>query len=608
MKKNISINISGIIFHIEEDGYELLKNYLESVSRYFSSYEDSKEIIDDIEGRIAEIFLAKLSNIKQVITKEDVEAVMVTMGSVEDFAAAEEVLGEEPYYHQRSYGEDKGSYEEDKVYTEGSKKLYRDTRRKVIGGVAAGIARYLNTDPLWIRLIIIALFFADIFASLGTIVLVTYVVMWIVVPGSESLPEDEKVRKLYRNPDDRVIGGVCGGIAAYLGTDSTVIRLLFVLSVLFFGTGVLIYIILWIIMPLATTLTEKMRMKGEPVTLSNIESSIKKKLNVTGDGEESSLVKVLLFPFRLIAVIVENLGRILGPLLVFIGEVVRVLAGLALFLLGITLVFVLLALGGIVLGVYSTDPANIVSNLPLDVIRASLPDWGLAFAYLVLLIPAVGLLIGGTAIVARRRLINAAVGWTALGIWFVCLAGLSVTLVPFMMDFQEDARYTTTETYDMQGAMAILTLSDYPEGDFTRPLLFLRGHDADYFELKKEFEAHGRNSKKAVENAKMIEYHVEVKDSVFSFPPAFIFKSDAKFRFQELDIMLYVPYEHPFMIDRNLAYILRNTLQQHGYSVEDMQDNVFIFTRSGLECRTCGDRKNLDDEFGHTVIPLQLPY
>lgn len=605
MKKNISINISGVIFHIEEDGYELLKNYLESISRYFSTYEDSKEITDDIEGRIAEIFLAKLSNFKQVITKEDVEAVMVTMGSVEDFVAAEEILEEEPYY-QRPYQE--GKVYEDKAYTEGNRKLYRDTRRKLIGGVAAGIARYFKTDPLWIRLIIVALFFADIFASLGTIVLVTYIVMWIVVPGSESLPEDEKVRKLYRNPDDKVIGGVCGGIAAYLGTDSTVIRLLFVLSVLFFGTGVLIYIILWIIMPLATTLTEKMQMKGEPVTLSNIESSIKKKLNVTGGGEETTLMKVLLFPFRLVAVVVENLGRVLGPLLIFIGEVARVMAGLILFLLGITLVFVLLALGGIAMGIYSADPADIVSNLPLDVIRASFPDWGFAFAYLVLLIPSIALLTGGIAIVARRRLINTAVGWTALGIWFVCLAGLSVTLVPFIMDFQEDARYTTTDTYKLDGAMGILTLSDYPEGDFTRPLLFLRGHEATYFELKKEFKAHGRNSKNAVENAQMIKYHVEMKDSVFIFPPAFTFRDDAKFRFQELDMVLYIPYGHPFMMDRNLAYILRNSLHEHGYGVEDMQENVFMFTHSGLECRTCGERKNLDDEFGHNAIPLQLPY
>src|SRR5690606_41992688 len=89
MKKNISINISGIIFHIEEDGYDDLKRYLDSIHRYFSSFDDSSEILADIESRIAEIFLSKLSEEKQVITREDVQALMATMGSVSDFRAEE---------------------------------------------------------------------------------------------------------------------------------------------------------------------------------------------------------------------------------------------------------------------------------------------------------------------------------------------------------------------------------------------------------------------------------------------------------------------------------------------------------------------------------------
>ena len=66
MKKTLSINVSGIIFHIEEDGYETLRKYLDSINRYFSSFEDSSEIIADIENRIAEIFLSKLNEGKQV--------------------------------------------------------------------------------------------------------------------------------------------------------------------------------------------------------------------------------------------------------------------------------------------------------------------------------------------------------------------------------------------------------------------------------------------------------------------------------------------------------------------------------------------------------------
>ncbi len=90
MKKNISINISGIIFHIEEDGYESLRKYLDSINRYFGSFEDSSEILSDIESRIAEIFLSRLNEGKQVITLEDVNGLIATMGNVNDFKAAEE--------------------------------------------------------------------------------------------------------------------------------------------------------------------------------------------------------------------------------------------------------------------------------------------------------------------------------------------------------------------------------------------------------------------------------------------------------------------------------------------------------------------------------------
>src|SRR6188474_2396670 len=90
MKKNISINISGIIFHIEEDGYENLRKYLDSINKYFSTFEDSSEILADIESRIAEIFLSKLNEEKQIITLDDVNSLIATMGSGSDFKAAED--------------------------------------------------------------------------------------------------------------------------------------------------------------------------------------------------------------------------------------------------------------------------------------------------------------------------------------------------------------------------------------------------------------------------------------------------------------------------------------------------------------------------------------
>ncbi|MDF9798317.1 phage shock protein PspC (stress-responsive transcriptional regulator) [Catalinimonas alkaloidigena] len=593
MKKNISINISGIIFHVEEDGYELLKNYLESISRYFSTYEDSKEITDDIESRIAEIFLSKLSNSKQVITREDVEGVIKTMGNVEDFAAAEG-MEEDTSYKAYSSAEDTKSEAYEETY--GRKRLYRDTERKVLGGVAAGIAHYFKTDPLWIRLAFLIFFFADAFASFGTITLVTYIVLWIVLPGNDALSLNAKVKKLFRNPDDKVIGGVSGGIAAYFGSDPTVIRLLFVLSIFLGGTGLLIYVILWIITPEAKSLTDKMQMKGEPVTLTNIESSIKKNFSVDENGEESLLLKIILFPFRLIAIVINALGRALGPMLNVLGDLARVLLGLLLILIGGAFVFSLLVSGGILLGLSSFDPV-IDGEIPLRLLQESIPATASVFAFIAIFIPAVALIISGIAVIVKRKLINSTVGWSAFGLWLVALIGLSVTVPQVIMDFREEGRYTINETLSLEGTTALLTLGSYPESnDFARPRLMLRGHEEGAFELEKEFEARGRNRKAAIEYAQMVAYEVEVEDSIISFPPVFTFSDDAKFRDQEVEVTLYVPYQYPFMIDRELSLILRNTLYRDGYSISDVRDNTFMFTEQGLECISCEERENLDDE------------
>jgi len=89
MKKTFTINISGTIFHIEEDAYEVLQKYLINLKNHFGADEEGKEILADIEARIAEIFSAKSENDKNVITLEWVNEVIQTMGTPEDFAEEE---------------------------------------------------------------------------------------------------------------------------------------------------------------------------------------------------------------------------------------------------------------------------------------------------------------------------------------------------------------------------------------------------------------------------------------------------------------------------------------------------------------------------------------
>ncbi len=201
MKKTLSINVSGIIFHIEEDGYETLRKYLDSINRYFSSFDDSSEIIADIENRIAEIFLSKLNEGKQVITAEDVSQLMVIMGNVNDFKAAEEneFAGEQPKKESRAKSSEPSA----------PKKLVRDQSNKILGGVCSGLAHYFGIDSVWPRLI-----FALLTLGYGG-GLIIYIILWIVLPV-EALEEEAGVKKMYRNPESKVLGGVAGGHRSFL--------------------------------------------------------------------------------------------------------------------------------------------------------------------------------------------------------------------------------------------------------------------------------------------------------------------------------------------------------------------------------------------------------
>ena len=350
MKKNISINISGIIFHIEEDGYETLRKYLDSVNKYFASFDDNSEILADIEGRIAEIFLSRLNDGKQVITAEDVSSLIATMGSVNDFKAAEE----QEFAASESAKESKQEKTSSSSSSSASKKLFRDQNRKILGGVCAGLGYYFNVDPVWPRVLL-----ALLTVSTSGFFLLVYIVLWIALPATE-LEEETSIKKMYRDPDKKVVGGVAAGVAAFFGADVALIRVLFVIITIFGGLGIIVYIVLWIVLPEATTITEKMQMQGEPVTLSNIESSVKKGINEKENAEESTLTKIILFPFRAIGAL---LG-LLGPLLRVLIDILRVAIGLAITLTGLALILALILGFGILIGLFHAPDWQLFLSAP----------------------------------------------------------------------------------------------------------------------------------------------------------------------------------------------------------------------------------------------------
>lgn len=597
MKKNISINIGGIIFHIEEDGFDKLRAYLDSVNQYFSTFEDSKEIIDDIENRIAEIFLSKLSDGKQVISNEDVEELMSTMGTTQDFDATIETESEGQTQKEAGQQQDQSSYEEEANYSTGSdtgsRKLYRDERRKVLGGVAAGIAHYFGIDPIWMRLLFIALFVNVFFGGLSGAVAITYLILWIVVPGNRKLDEDDQnVKKLFRDGESRALGGVCSGLASYFGTDTTVIRLIFVLSIFLGGAGIIVYIILWIITPEARTITEKMQMEGEPVTLSNIEENVKKNLN-EDEGEESALAKVLLFPFRVIATVIKAISSALGPVAVALVEIVRIFFGLIITIVGFSVMISLIVAFMVVLGWDSGYWADYVyfGHIPTEIFARSVSIWSVVSAFLIAFIPALCITLLGLYVLLKRSVVKAYVVWALFGFWILGLIGTAIFIPSLAKDFRTDSSTRTQRTYVQTDGTPTLRLNEIGLRNYEAVDLRLRGHSDSLYRLEVRTTSRGANRNEARDNASGIDYHVSQSGDDFYFDSNISFADDAPFRFQEVDATFYIPEGKVFRMERDLAEILTNTLYLNGYRTYQMEDNDWVFNSDGLECITCATRR-----------------
>ena len=281
MKKTLTINIGHSIFNIEEDAYDILNRYLDSIKNYFNKIDNDLDIIKDFELRIAENFSSKVSSSKQCIDLSDVKEVIEIMGSLDDF---KEIYNDT----------DTENVKEEKK----SNKLFRDSSNRIIAGVCSGIAEYFKIDPIIVRV----LFFIAVPLNL-----IVYIIFWIGIPSKDFNPDLRKI--LYRDKENGVIGGVSKGLSNYLKIDANIIRIVFVVSLFFGGAGLLFYLLLWLFTKEAKTIGQKMNMSGFNVNLSNIEDFIKKKTKNL-NSPENTLTKVFLFPFRLLAPLINAFLKI----------------------------------------------------------------------------------------------------------------------------------------------------------------------------------------------------------------------------------------------------------------------------------------------------------
>ena len=294
MKKVININFQGRVIPIEDTAYEILKQYIDSLSRFFANEEGKDEIINDIEGRIAELFTEVLKKGSTCITDTDVQAIINSIGRPEDFEAddttftgASSTSGKANTQSNTGYAEP----ETENVYGARHERLYRDENNKLLGGICAGLANYFGIDKLVVRILFM------IFALGFGFGFIVYLILWVAIPSTASTKIGSTRKRLFRDPENKLLAGVCGGLASYFGVNVWIPRLLFLIPFLSFVTSwhhwgvfdfpnflnisfspgaILVYIILWLIIPEATTTSDRLEMKGEKVDLNSIKNTIQK--------------------------------------------------------------------------------------------------------------------------------------------------------------------------------------------------------------------------------------------------------------------------------------------------------------------------------------------
>ncbi len=653
MKKNISINLQGIIFHIEDDGYEVLSRYLHEVKAHFASYQGHEEIVADIEGRIAELFSARLSVNKQVITLTDVEEMTAKMGRVSDFntspdeddepaeatAASGSTFGTNgPFGPKGAFGTEgtfgkegpfgpNGPFAAGRTDADGQpRRLYRDLAHRKIAGVCAGLAQYFMINPLVVRLVFLALvLLPNVFGiydhipgtglfrhrfDFGGLALIAYAILWIVLPKREDAPTPIDTldfggsltgRKLFRDVDTGKVGGVAAGLAAYFGTDVVLVRVLFLISLFLGGSGFFIYLILWVVVPEARTVSEKMQMRGDAVTLSGIDNNLR---TSAFDGDSTTPAGS-----RSVGTFLEGAARSAKPAASFLGTVIRwAIGGLLIFWGGGWLIGVLMLLGA-ALSIIPFSAVEQTSNGFMfdDSFGAAvrnLPPWGAISMALVAGILAIGLILLGLRLIMRYWLFGRTTGLVLLGLWLLGVVGSTAAGLQVARDFQAKDTYNTTVRLKAIPSRGIVLDSRNVEDNFEWVNLRVAPADsgkAPYVE--EEFRANGRTQEAARLTAQQtIVYNIDQRDSTITFDQGFRLKESAPFRNQKLSLTLYLPLDKVYRLTPRFIEHLDEDDFTNGHRPNTNGDKSFRarFTRDGkfacLDCPSSDDDNESDND------------
>lgn len=503
MNKTVTANIGGMVFHIEEQAYEKLNKYLSAIRSHFTTSDGRDEIIQDIEGRIAEIFQQRNAS-KEVILSPDVDYVIDVMGKPEQLfgdEASASAAAETTGMHSKSY-----------------RRLYRDEEDHVIGGVCSGLSHRLDIDPVWLRLLFVLILFAG-------------------------------------------------------------------------GSGILIYIILWIVLPKAETPAQKVEMRGEPVNVSTISKEAASTQPAKPEGVLSRIFGTI---GSIILAVLKFFAYLAGAFVAFIGLII-------LFALVVALLAVL-GVGGITIPIFISD----------YFLSPGQQFWSMIAIFLVIGIPIIMLIYSAIKMLFKVKYKNKLINMSALALWItgVIIAfgvGINIgrefsyeekirTSVPLIspdtdtlfVKLMDNAKYNdednSIQVGFFTGSNSSITTGKEFMIDEDNVRFDVQKAAGDKFELTQILSARGRNKQDAEKNAQSIVYNFEQKDSMIMLSEYFPLPKGIKFRDQTVKMILKIPVGKSFYMDESLEDVVFDIKNVTDTWDGNMGGHYWMMTDAGLKC------------------------
>ena len=427
-------------------------------------------------------------------------------------------------------------------------------------------------------------------------------------------------KKLYRDKDNGMIGGVLSGLGHYFGIDKVWLRIFFLIMFFAWGTGVLAYIILWIVMPEARTTAEKLEMTGEPVTISNIEKKVREEFENVSDKIKNANYDEMGNRVKSGA---EKVGSSFG------NFIIAVLRAFSKFLGVILIIISLFTLAALFIGVFTLGSSSIIEVPWQEFIEAGnfteYPVWifglimffavGIPFFFLALL--------GFKLLSPNLKSIGNIAKYTLLAIWLIAVS-LAITIgIKQASAFSVDGRVVKKETLNLKPTDTLLIKFKHNDffakdiDDHTNFKITLDsiGNNVIYSNnisfkiaqteeklpyIQVEKEAKGQSLFEAKQRAEKIKYSYKVVNNQLVFDNYLLTDLKEKFRDQEIEITLFLPLGTLLKIDKSMERYDRTDADYFLWS-PDNSNEIYKVESDKIKCLNCLDENEINTEIEETI-------